>query len=189
MHSDVSSYCSFIWHKERYIMKQDYFLTYLCYVASELPHVWVGELVADQGLANQQLFACKTCLEKIKRWGLHFFLLGNQCMGMKSASDRLSLLQYKDLVFPDQLMQLHINWFNCMYAEFAAPGIFINSRKKEWLRQALEYSERHRAVYKDIIIQHVPRVNDVFNEKSKERYDLWWPGGKFILQWILLENF
>lgn len=112
-------------------MKQDYFLTYLCYVASELPHVWVGELVADQGLANQQLFACKTCLEKIKRWGLYFFLLGNQGMGMKCASARLSLLQYKDLVFPDQLMQLHINSFNCMYAEFAAPGIFISSRKKE----------------------------------------------------------
>lgn len=131
-----------------------FFLTYLCYVASGLPHVWVGELVADQGLANQQLSTCKTCLEKVKRWGLYFSPLVNQCMGTKCASDSLSLLQYKDLVFPDQLMQLPMNSLNYTYAEFAAPGIFNRTRKKEWLRQskALEYSESHRHMYKYIII-------------------------------------
>lgn len=59
-----------------------------CYVASELPHVWVEKFDANQGLVNQQVFASKTCLEQVKRRGLYFFPLGNQCREMNCTSDK-----------------------------------------------------------------------------------------------------
>lgn len=88
----------------------------------------------------------KPVWRKSKGGGLYFFPLVNLCMGMNCASDSLSLLLYKDLVFPDQLIQLHMNSFHYMYVEFAAPG------KKNCYSKALEYSERHRHMYKYIII-------------------------------------
>lgn len=71
---------SFIWDQERYIMRQNYlFKQDMCYVASELPHVWVGKPDADQGLVNQQVFACKTCLEQVKKVGAVFLSI-RQCV-------------------------------------------------------------------------------------------------------------
>lgn len=72
------------YHETKLFLQTD-----LCYVASELPHVWAGKLDADQGLANQQVFAGKTCLEQVKRGRrLYFFPLGNQCRGMDCISDK-----------------------------------------------------------------------------------------------------
>lgn len=119
------------YHEAKFFLQTDQ-----CYAASELPHVWVGKLDADQGLVNQQVFACKTCLEQVKRRGLYFFPLGNQCRGMKcTLTNSPSLGQYEDLVLHDQFMKLQMNSFNYTCAEIAAPGIFISTRKKEQLSQ------------------------------------------------------
>lgn len=75
---------------------------------------------------------------------------------------------------------------SCNYtdAEFAEPGIFTITRKKEWLSQSLEYSERHRHEWKHIKIDHKPVGKEVLNDawKKKKKNKL------TTSQWLLQEK-
>lgn len=55
-----------------------------------------------------------------------------------------------------------------MDAEFAAPGIFTITRKKEWMSQSLEYNERHRHEWKHIKTEHEPAGKEVLNDPWKK---------------------
>lgn len=140
-------------------------------MASELPHVWVGKPDADQGLVNQQVFACKTCLEQVKKAGAIFLSIRQPRVGEWNGllTNSPSLLPYEYLVIHDQLRRLQMNSCNYTDAEFAAPGIFTITRKKDWLSQSLEYSERHRHEWKHIKIDHEPAGKEILNDAWEKK--------------------
>lgn len=77
-----------------------------------------------------------------------------------------------------------MNIFNYMDAEFAAPGIFIITRKNDWVKD-LEYSERQRHEWKHIKIE--PELagkevlNDICKKKKKQKKQTY-------IQWLLQEK-
>lgn len=76
-----------------------------------------------------------------------------------------------------------------MDAEFAAPGIFTITRKKEWLSQSLEYSERHRHEWKHIKIDHEPAGKEVLNDAwEKKKKSLLHPSDFYRKSWLKEEQ-
>lgn len=79
-------------------------------MASELPHVWVGELDVDQGLVNHQAFAYKTCLEQGQKVGAEFLSIKQPTYanGKVLLTNSPSVLQYEDPVLRHQLVQARL---------------------------------------------------------------------------------